>query len=84
MAEGGVVCEPFSGPPTGRDRQSLDDAEILFVRCWPLVLLTLFFYPFVWLILVPFRLVGVAVEGFLAFDLDTIRIAAAPLARTRT
>jgi hypothetical protein len=39
---------------------------ILFVLCWPLALAALVLYPFVWLILLPFRLVGVAVEGVLA------------------
>ncbi len=39
---------------------------ILFVLCWPLALLALVLYPFVWLILLPFRLVGIAVEGVLA------------------
>ncbi len=38
---------------------------ILFVLCWPLALLALVLYPFVWLILLPFRIVGVAVEGVL-------------------
>ncbi len=36
---------------------------ILAVLCWPLALLALIVYPFVWLILLPFRLVGVAVTG---------------------
>lgn len=35
----------------------------LFVVCWPLALLALIAYPFVWLLLLPFRLLGVAVEG---------------------
>ena len=39
---------------------------ILFVLCWPLALLALVLYPVVWLILLPFRLVGIAVEGALA------------------
>jgi hypothetical protein len=39
---------------------------ILFVLCWPLALLALVFYPIVWLVLLPFRLVGIAVEGALA------------------
>lgn len=39
---------------------------ILFVLCWPLALLALLLYPFVWLILLPFRLIGIAVEGVLA------------------
>jgi hypothetical protein len=38
---------------------------ILFVMCWPLALLALVAYPFVWLILLPFRLVGIAVGGTL-------------------
>jgi hypothetical protein len=36
---------------------------ILLVLCWPLALLALVLYPVVWLLLLPFRLVGVAVEG---------------------
>lgn len=36
---------------------------ILFVICWPLALLALVLYPIVWLLLLPFRLVGVAVDG---------------------
>jgi hypothetical protein len=36
---------------------------ILFVLCWPLALLALVIYPFVWLFLLPFRLVGIAVSG---------------------
>jgi hypothetical protein len=36
---------------------------ILFVICWPLALFALILYPFVWLLLLPFRLVGIAVEG---------------------
>ncbi|HWA94965.1 MAG TPA: hypothetical protein VG844_10240 [Terracidiphilus sp.] len=38
---------------------------ILMVLCWPLALLALLLYPFVWLILIPFRLVGIAVGGVL-------------------
>jgi hypothetical protein len=38
---------------------------ILFVLCWPLALLALVLYPFVWLILLPFRVVGIAVGGAL-------------------
>ncbi len=36
---------------------------ILLVLCWPLALLALVLYPVVWLLLLPFRLVGLAVEG---------------------
>ena len=39
---------------------------ILFVFCWPLAILALIAYPFVWLLLLPFRLVGIAVHGALA------------------
>ena len=38
---------------------------ILFVLCWPLALLGLVLYPLVWLVLLPFRIVGVAVDGAL-------------------
>jgi hypothetical protein len=38
---------------------------ILLVLCWPLALLALVIYPIVWLILLPFRLLGIAVEGAL-------------------
>jgi hypothetical protein len=55
---------------------------ILFVLCWPLALLALVAYPFVWLLLLPFRIVGVAVHGvleviFLAITLP-FRLLAAP------
>lgn len=36
---------------------------ILLVFCWPLAILALIAYPLVWLILLPFRLLGLAVEG---------------------
>ena len=38
---------------------------ILFVLCWPLALMALVAYPLVWLLLLPFRLVGIAVGGAL-------------------
>jgi len=38
---------------------------VLLVLCWPLALLALVLYPLVWLILLPFRVVGVAVGGVL-------------------
>jgi len=38
---------------------------LLLVVCWPLALLAIVLYPFVWLLLLPFRLVGIAVEGVL-------------------
>lgn len=39
---------------------------ILLVLCWPLALLALFLYPIVWLVLLPFRIVGIAVGGVLS------------------
>jgi hypothetical protein len=36
---------------------------VLFVLCWPLALAALVLYPIVWLLLLPFKLLGVAVEG---------------------
>ena len=38
---------------------------ILFVLCWPLALMALVLYPFVWLLLLPFRILGIAVGGVL-------------------
>jgi len=40
---------------------------ILLFLCWPLALLALIAYPFVWLILLPFRLLGIAVDGVFEF-----------------
>jgi hypothetical protein len=36
---------------------------VLLILCWPLALLALVLYPLVWLLLLPFRLIGIAVEG---------------------
>jgi hypothetical protein len=38
---------------------------ILLVLCWPLALLALILYPIVWILLLPFRVMGIAVEGAL-------------------
>jgi hypothetical protein len=38
---------------------------ILFVFCWPLALLAIIAYPFIWLLLLPFRIVGIAVHAAL-------------------
>jgi len=38
---------------------------ILLVCCWPLALLALVLYPIVWILLIPFRIVGIAVDGVL-------------------
>lgn len=40
---------------------------LLLVFCWPLAILALILYPIVWLITLPFRLVGIAVEGVFSF-----------------
>lgn len=40
---------------------------LLFVVCWPLALLALVLYPLVWLVTLPFRLIGIAVEGVFEF-----------------
>jgi hypothetical protein len=37
----------------------------LLLFCWPLALLALVLYPLVWLVLVPFRILGIAVDGVL-------------------
>lgn len=39
---------------------------ILLVLCWPLAILALVLYPLVWLLLLPFRVAGIAVHGALA------------------
>jgi hypothetical protein len=39
---------------------------LLLCVCWPLAIIALFLYPLVWLILLPFRIVGIAVEGALS------------------
>jgi hypothetical protein len=36
---------------------------ILLFLCWPLALLALVLYPIVWLLLLPFRIIGIAVDG---------------------
>lgn len=40
---------------------------ILLFFCWPLALLALVLYPIVWILMLPFRLVGLTVEGLFAF-----------------
>lgn len=39
---------------------------ILLILCWPIALFALVLYPIVWLVLLPFRIVGIAVGGVLA------------------
>ena len=38
---------------------------VLLIFCWPLALFALILYPIVWILLLPFRLVGIAVHGVL-------------------
>ena len=38
---------------------------LLFILCWPLALAALVLYPIIWLLLLPFRIVGIAVDGAL-------------------
>lgn len=40
---------------------------ILLVFCWPMALLALILYPLIWLLLLPFRIIGIAVGGVLDF-----------------
>jgi hypothetical protein len=40
---------------------------ILLFLCWPLALLALVLYPVVWLLLLPFRIIGLTVDGLFAF-----------------
>ncbi len=40
---------------------------VVFVMCWPLAILALILYPIVWLLLLPFRIVGIALEGVFVF-----------------
>ncbi len=49
---------------------------ILLVLCWPLALLALVLYPIVWLLLLPFRIVGIAVSGVLEFFRTVIMLPA--------
>lgn len=40
---------------------------ILLVLCWPLAVLVLFLWPFLWLLSIPFRIVGALMDGILSF-----------------
>jgi hypothetical protein len=61
---------------------------ILFVLCWPVALLALVLYPIVWLLLLPFRIVGITVHGVLALLTAIIllpaRLLSAPFRLHRT
>jgi hypothetical protein len=47
---------------------------ILFLLCWPLALMALVLYPIVWLVLLPFRLAGIAVHGALELVIALITL----------
>jgi hypothetical protein len=52
---------------------------ILLVLCWPLALLALVLYPLIWLLLLPLRIVGIAVGGVLEFLRTVIMLPARAL-----
>ena len=54
---------------------------ILFILCWPLALFALVMYPIVWLLLLPFRLIGIAVGGVLELVWAIITLPARVLRR---
>ncbi len=57
---------------------------LLFWLCWPLALIALVLYPFVWLVLLPFRLVGIAVDGVLQLVWAVVTLPARALRLGRT
>lgn len=57
---------------------------VLLVLCWPLALLALILYPIVWLLLLPFRIVGIAVGGVLDLLRATLFLPARILRGPRT
>jgi hypothetical protein len=56
---------------------------LLLIVCWPLALLVLVLYPIVWLLLLPFRLVGIAVGGVLALLRSIVMLPARVLGGAR-
>jgi hypothetical protein len=57
---------------------------ILLVVCWPIALFALVLYPIVWLILLPFRLVGIVVDGVFEFLRALVMLPARVLGGGRT
>jgi len=49
---------------------------ILLVVCWPVALLALVLYPLIWLLLLPFRLLGIVVDGAFEFLRALVRLPA--------
>ncbi len=54
---------------------------ILLILCWPLAIIALIIYPVVWLILLPFRLIGVSVDGILKLFSALIKLPSRVLAK---
>ena len=54
---------------------------ILFVMCWPIALAALLVFPLVWVLLLPFRLIGIAVEGALSLIWAVVTLPARVLQR---
>jgi hypothetical protein len=52
---------------------------ILLIVCWPLALLALVLYPLVWLLLLPFRILGIAVDGVLSLLKEIVLLPARAL-----
>jgi len=70
MTTPGRACHESRGNVAGAPRVDPSMIKLLlwlllFFFCWPLALLALVLYPLVWLLLLPFRLLGVAVDGVL-------------------
>ena len=61
-------AEPHAGPASYLDHVlTFLLWLLLFIVCWPIAILAILLYPIVWLVLLPFRLLGIAVTGVLEF-----------------
>ncbi len=57
---------------------------LLLFFCWPLALVALIIYPVVWLVLLPFRLIGITVDGILDLVTSIIKLPGRILAKSKT
>lgn len=57
---------------------------LLLICCWPLALLALVLYPLVWLLLLPFRILGIAVDGVLGLLRGVVLLPARALGGIRS
>jgi len=72
-----------------RSRRQLIEADmatfilwlLLLILCWPLALIALLIYPIVWLVLLPFRLIGISVDGILKLISALIKLPSKVLAK---